>query len=105
MKTLVERLTATDEGMRLFQQGRIEFDVTELVSRLMKEQRISRGTLGKRIGRSKGFITQFLMCSVDIDIKLLADIMWALGKSVYVGVGPLSIHCVKMDIKEDAQHE
>ena len=77
--TELEQFTAESEQMRLFQQEYLILKVTERICELMEEQGISRTQLAKRLGTSKGYITQLLDGSANITLRKLADIMAALG--------------------------
>ena len=47
-ETLIERLTKTAEGMRLYQQERAIQELTELACEIMAEQDVSRSELARR---------------------------------------------------------
>lgn len=87
--TLFERLTETPEGMRLFQQERAIFELTELVCELMAEQRVSRSVLASRLGKSKGYITQLLDGRTNMTVRTASDVLHALGRAIHFQDGPL----------------
>ena len=88
-ETLTEKLTKTKEGMRLYQQERAILDVTELVCKVMDEQHVNRSELARRIGKTKGYITQLLDGRTNMTVRTIADVFTALGRAVYFQEGPL----------------
>lgn len=78
-RTELEQFTADREQMRLFQQEYLILQVTERICELMEEQGLSRAELAKRLGTSKGYISQLLDGSANITLRKLADVMAALG--------------------------
>ncbi|MBN2377351.1 MAG: hypothetical protein JXD22_13190 [Sedimentisphaerales bacterium] len=90
-ETLSEQFTKTDEGMKLYQQERIIFEVSELICKLMEDRKINKVKLAAKLGRSKGYITQLLDGSANMTLRTISDVMMALDSSLYVEAGPLSI--------------
>lgn len=90
-ETLSEQFTKTDEGMKLYQQERIIFEVSELICKLMEDRKINKVKLAAKLGRSKGYITQLLNGTANMTLRTISDVMWALDSSLYVEAGPLSI--------------
>ena len=88
-ETLTEKLTKTAEGMRLYQQERAILEVTELICQLMDEQDVSRSDLAKRLGRTKGYITQLLDGRANMTVRTISDVFTALDRSVHFQEGPL----------------
>ena len=88
-ETLTEKLTKTAEGMRLYQQERAILEVTELVCQLMDEQDVSRSELAKRLGRTKGYITQLLDGRANMTVRTISDVFTALDRAVHFQEGPL----------------
>lgn len=91
MQTLIERLTATPEGMRLFQQERAILDVTELICQIMEEQGVTRTELARRLGRSKGYISQLLDGESNMTIRTLSDVFLALDRALRFFDEPLKV--------------
>lgn len=88
-ETLVERLTRTPEGMRLYQQERAIQEITELICEVMEEEPISRSELAKRLGKSKGYITQLLDGRSNMTVRTISDVFTALRRAVHFQEGPL----------------
>lgn len=89
-ETLTERLTKTPEGMRLYQQERAIQELTDLVCELMDEQGVSRSKLAKRLGRTKGYITQLLDGRANMTVRTISDVFTALDRAVHFQEGPVS---------------
>lgn len=89
-QTFIERLTQTAEGMRYFQQERAIQEVTDLICHVMDEQRVSRAELARRLGKSKGYITQLLDGRTNMTIRTVSEVFGALERAVHFQDGPLS---------------
>ncbi len=88
-KTLIEKLTSTPEGMRLYQQERAIQDVTDLICEVMDEEQVSRSQLAGRIGRTKGYVTQLLDGRVNMTVRTISDVFCALGRAIHFQDGSL----------------
>ncbi len=80
--TLIANLTKTAEGMRLYQQERLILEVTELICQVMEEGRVKKSDLAKRLGKSKGYVTQLLDGRANMTLRTLADVFWALDRTL-----------------------
>ena len=89
-QTLMEKLTATPEGMRLYQQERAIQEITDLVCQIMEEEKVSRAEMAKRLGRTKGYITQLLDGRTNMTIRTMSDVLAALDRALHFQDGPLS---------------
>ncbi len=81
-ETLIEKLTKTPEGRRLFQRERTELDMTELVCKVMDEQGVSRAKLAKRLSTQEWCIDKLLDGSIEFDLRQWSDVFFALGREV-----------------------
>jgi len=82
-ETLIETLTRTEEGRRLFQQERAILEVTELICEIMEDDGVSRSELAKRLKKSKGYITQLLDGEANMTIRTISDVFVALGRTIH----------------------
>lgn len=89
--SLSSHITATPEGMRIWQQERAIVEVTERICELMEEQGITRAELAKRLGKSRGYITQILGGSTNLTLRSLSDIYLALDRQFHPDDGPITI--------------
>jgi transcriptional regulator with XRE-family HTH domain len=69
---------------RLLAQERLILDATETIVGLLEEQGVSRQELAKRLGKSKGFVSQLLSGERNMTLRSLADLGHALGRSFSV---------------------
>ena len=88
---LVEKLTKTREGMRLYQQERAIQEVTDVICELLVEQGVSRSDLARRLGKTKGYVTQLLDGQANMTIRTICDVFSALDRAVHFQEGPLSV--------------
>ena len=79
-KTLVEEYVEDPIHMRLFQQERAIYEITELLEEVMRELGISRSDLAKKLGKSKGWVTQLLDGEANKTIRTVADAFAVLGR-------------------------
>jgi len=86
---LIDKLHYDSEEMKLYQQEWLILEVTELIASLMNDKRVSKTELAKRLGRSKGYVTQLLDGRANMTLRTIADVMWALDSSLGVSAYPL----------------
>ena len=87
-KSLVERVTSTKEGNRLYQQECAILAATELICGIMEDNNVSRSDLAARMGKTKGFVSQLLDGSANMTIRTIADIFTALDHRVRFHANP-----------------
>lgn len=80
-KQYYARFNEPDEK-RLYEQEKLLFDATELISKLMERENISRSALAERLGKSKAYVTQVLRGQANMTLRTLADLMHAMGYSI-----------------------
>ena len=90
-KTLVERYVDDPERLRCFQQERAIYEITELIESEMESQGVSRAALAKRLGKSKGWVTQLLDGEANKTIRTVADVLAVLGKEFRAFAQPIRI--------------
>jgi transcriptional regulator with XRE-family HTH domain len=78
-KTLVEEYVEAPVHMRLFQQERAIYEVTELLEDAMRQLGITRSELAAKLGKSKGWVTQLLDGEGNKTIRTIADAFAVLG--------------------------
>lgn len=88
-ETLIERLTKTTDGMRLYQQERAIQELTDMACETMQEQDVSRSELARRLGTTKGYITQLLDGRTNMTVRTISDVFVALDRAVHFQEGPL----------------
>jgi transcriptional regulator with XRE-family HTH domain len=77
--------------MRLFQQERAIYEATELLEDVMRETGVTRTELAKRLGKSKGWVTQLLDGEANKTIRTIADAFAVLGREFHCSQRPIQI--------------
>ena len=77
---------SSEHNRRLLREEELILDVTEAVSAVMQEAGISKAQLAKRMGRTKGFITQLLSGGRNLTLRTLAGLADALEARVTITV-------------------
>jgi hypothetical protein len=88
---LIDELLSTDEGLRLYLQEQTILEVTELVCKLMDEQKVSRHELAKRIGQPKEYVDHFLDGRTGMSLRAVSDVFAALGRTIHFMEGPIVV--------------
>jgi transcriptional regulator with XRE-family HTH domain len=86
MTTAIERFESVPEGKRLLDQERLILQATEAIIKLMQQQDVSRTELARRLGRSKGWISQLLAGEANFTLRTLADVFGALERRAVIDV-------------------
>lgn len=95
MKTLSQRIASTAEGKKAWHQERTIFEVTERLCELLNERKMSRSQFAKRMGTTKGYVSQLLDGECNMTLRTLSDVFLALDRAVHVtdGVATLDYEC------------
>jgi transcriptional regulator with XRE-family HTH domain len=72
------------EYRRLLEQEALITDATELVYELMEEKGVNQKDLAKKIGKSKGFVSQVLSGRRNMTLRTLADLLVALDTRAHL---------------------
>ena len=89
MPTLTERITSSPQGMRIWQQERLVFEVTERICELLAEKGISRAKLASALGKGPSHVTQLLNGDANMTLHTVADLFWACGRAAHITDEPL----------------
>jgi transcriptional regulator with XRE-family HTH domain len=79
---VADRLAKSDNLKKLFAHDVAMLSITSALIEEMQNQSVSRLDLAKRIGKSKGFVSQVLSGSRNMTVRTIADIALALGKEI-----------------------
>lgn len=79
-----EFAAASPENRRLLRQEDLILEATEGLAGLMLRQGVSKAELARRLGRTRGYITQILAGSRNFTLRTLADVANALGCRVHL---------------------
>src|SRR5262249_25268548 len=95
-ETFAEKFVKDPARMRLFQQERAIYEVTDLLDSLMREKGISRATLARRLKKSRGWVTQLLDGESNKTIRTVADVFAVLGQEYRSSYRPIQISNVSL---------
>jgi transcriptional regulator with XRE-family HTH domain len=87
---MTETTNKTENYDRLVEQETLIADATELICEVMEKDGVTRHELAKRLGKSKGFISQILTGERNMTLRTLADVMFALGHRFELTARPLT---------------
>ncbi|MCC5830872.1 MAG: helix-turn-helix transcriptional regulator [Phycisphaeraceae bacterium] len=78
----VERFQKDAQANRLLAQEQTIVELTVEICRLMEQQGINRTELSRRLGRTKGQVSQMLGGGRNLTLRTLSDLLLALGRSL-----------------------
>lgn len=82
--TIIENLDPRSTEAKFYLQEKLILEVTNHIAELMQEKRIRKADLAKKLGRSKGYVTQLLNGNANMTLRTVSDIFWALGSALEV---------------------
>jgi transcriptional regulator with XRE-family HTH domain len=71
--------TSSPENRRLQRREKLLVEVTEAIAKVLNEEGISQTELARRLGTTKGYVSQLLNGGRNLTLKTLADVADALG--------------------------
>jgi transcriptional regulator with XRE-family HTH domain len=89
--TFVEQFVKNPKNRRLFLQERAIREVTDQIESLMENLGISRAGLARKLGKSRGWVTQFLDGEANKTIRTVADAYAVLGYEFKPSYNPIQI--------------
>lgn len=90
MKSEFEKSMEDPEFRRLFTQEQLLMQATEAICAEMERKRISRTDLAKRLGKTKGQVTQMLSGGRNLTLRSFADVATALDMQPSLLLKPVS---------------
>ena len=84
LKDLFQDFISDPKRRRIYEREALAFEASELISRLMEEQQVSKTDLARLVGTSKSHVTQLLSGSRNLTLRTLADLAFALGHKVEI---------------------
>ena len=88
--SLYEKFKKDPDNLRLLKQEELILDITEYICEIMEKENVCRTELAKKMGKSKGFITQILNGGRNLTLRTLSDIMLALGYTIEIAPSKIS---------------
>lgn len=77
--TLMDKYTQDPQFARLLAQEELILEVTETLCALLEKEGVSRTELARRLGKTKGFVSQLLGGGRNLTLRTLADVLSVLG--------------------------
>lgn len=100
----LEQFVSEKKRMRLYQQEYLIMQVTERICELMEHNSVSRSDLARKLGTTKGYITQLLDGRANMTLRKLADVCMALGMAAELQTRELQATvCPTVSMVEPAQ--
>jgi transcriptional regulator with XRE-family HTH domain len=82
MKTQHEVLIEDPEYRRLFSIEALVTEASEMIAKLMSEQKVSKADLARRLNKSRAWVTQLLSGNANMTLRTLAEVVYALDAEV-----------------------
>lgn len=89
---------------QLLEEERLILAATELVVAALEEQGVTRTELAKRVGKTKGNISQLLSGERNLTLRTLSQLLYRLGLRAKVITQPLADHHADDDRAHDFRH-
>jgi len=96
--SIIEKLNPQSKDAQLYLQEKLIFEVTECIAELMQKNNVRKADLAKKLGKSKGYITQLLNGNANMTLRTISDVFWALGSA-------LEINSVKFEIPSSSNYK
>jgi transcriptional regulator with XRE-family HTH domain len=77
---------ASPEHRRLIREEQLILEVTEALSEALEREDVTKAELARRLGKSKGFVSQLLAGGRNLTLRTIAGVADALGYDVHVGL-------------------
>ncbi len=90
MKTQHEILMEDPEFRRLLSIEALVTEASEMIARLMAEQKVSKADLARRLNKSRAWVTQLLSGRANMTVRTLAEVAYALDAEVKLNAQPPS---------------
>ncbi len=97
---LIDQIAGSPERMRDFQRERLATEITEVISRIMDDQGVSRAELASRLGKSRAYVTKMLRYGSNLTVHTIADVFTALGRTPRLVNRPLSVSSPPLVVME-----
>ncbi len=88
MKTQHEVLMEDPEFRRLVSIEALVVEASEVIARLMAEQKLSKAGLARRLNKSRAWVTQLLNGRANMTVRTLAEVAFALDAEVELHARP-----------------
>ena len=90
-KSDLARFVEDFDRLSLFQQERLILDITELMQKALRASGMRRIDLAKKLGVSRGRISQILSGEGNLTIRTIADVFTAMGRHLSTAIEDLAV--------------
>lgn len=87
---LNEKLQKDSELKKHHQQEKLSLDVTELIAKYMKKNKISKTKFAELLGVGRNYVTQLLDDTTNITLRTIADVFTTLDVELVINAAPLN---------------
>ena len=84
LKDHFQNFISDPKRRKIYEREALAFEASELISRLMEEQQVSKTDLAQQVGTSKSHVTQLLSGSRNMTLRTLAELAFAVGHKVEI---------------------
>ncbi len=94
---------SSEENRKLLRQEELILEATEGLASLMERQGVTKADLARRLGRTRGYITQILAGSRNFTLRTLAEVANALGYRVHLSFDSDPVAHKAVQAQQDAK--
>lgn len=76
------------KNRRLLRQEELILEVAETISQAMEREGVTKAELARRLGKTKGFVSQILAGGRNLTLRTIADVTDALGYKISIQALP-----------------
>jgi transcriptional regulator with XRE-family HTH domain len=80
--------------MRIWQQERLVFEVTERICDLLAKNGMSRSDLAEALGKAPSHVTQLLNGDANMTLHTVADLFWACRRATHITDEPIEVSAI-----------
>lgn len=90
MKATVAAMLAPQTDRSRFSQQDLGIEkVVALIRGLMKERKVTNADLSRKLGKDPGYVSRVLAGKMNLTLRTVADVLWALDSSFEVRATPI----------------
>ena len=86
---MVANLTGDTDSSRVDQGWRSVEKVAALIRSLMVRRKLTNADLSRKLGKDPGYVSRVLAGKMNLTLRTVGDLLWALGLSLEVGAKPI----------------
>jgi len=86
---LIKKMQEDPELEKFYYEQKIILEITEKISQIMFDKKISKKELATRLGKSQSYVTRFLDGTCKMDLKTIINIFYALDYRIEMNWGSI----------------